>query len=506
MTKKLSSFIVACALVFCTASMPFFTRTLPAYASAEALADWEIMQHLYSLLGLFTHDSANYYGGFQGYTDEEKANAMSGLKDFFDGRTQSLRNHLVVGKGIAEAKVNDWFSKLKNGTLDFVSDVGSSVFDWFNAQSGEVAKQWSDGQAPIVDRSKFISGDHISESTLIDYMYSYASRDGKKPQVSKPGDVIAFYILPFAYQYNTLGSDIDKDCDFTFIYVDKYGYVEGQKFEWWPDTEDLSGSYYKQTFGYANKIGFSDWLSKVTGSLVGAITVDDKEQEKYKLPPTSAEIDASKQLPSVIDTYGGNLPQPYKKPENDDKHKPVPFVPTPIPVDWRIFHGQGDGSGGIKIVIKDTDINSIKKFTYNEYKKTQIQLNKLTQTLNNIQNLIQVNTKNNTYIDKDGKEKTLPIIEPDFSQDVDLKKKFPFSLPWDVMCIFKMLNASPEAPAVTIDYPVIKNGSGWGGYTVITKPIEVDFNTDTWNKVAKVCRVMLFLLFAVGICWAFFVK
>lgn len=511
MKERISSFIIACALVFSCVAIPFLTRPVPASATgAEGMLSWEYMMHLWALEGLFTHDSANYYGGFQGYTDEQKSNAMSGLKDFYDGQTRDLKNWLVVGKGIAEAKVNDWWDKLKSGTLDLVGDVGSAVYDWLNSKSKEVEEQWSDGQSSTVDRSKFIKDGYISGDTLSDFMISYASRGSKKPQFyydQPSGKFKAFYILPYAYTYEHLYGDIDKSCDFTIIYVDNVGYVSGQKFIKWGDDQQaptISGTYYLQNFGYAKDIGFYDFIDKISDDLVGSVTVDDKEQEKYKLPPTSAEMDASKQLPAVIDTYGGNLPQPYKKPENNDKHKPVPFVPTPVPVDWTRIHGDGDGSGGVKIIIKDTDINSTKQFNYNEYKKLQVQIKKLSQTLNKILNLKQYNIENNTEIDGDGK--TLPIMEPDFHQAIDLKKKFPFSLPWDVLYIFKLFNSSPEAPAVTIDYPVISKGSGWGCYTVTTKPIVVDFNTDTWNKVAKVCRVMLFLLFAVGVCWAFFVK
>lgn len=492
MKERISSFIIACALVFSCVAIPFITRPVPASATgAEGMLSWEYMMHLWALQGLFTHDSANYYGGFQGYTDEQKSNAMSGLKDFFDGQTSDLKNWLVVGKGIAEAKVNEWWDNLKSGTLDLVGDVGSAVYDWLNSKSGEVAKQWQDGIPEPVDRDKFIKGDYLSNDALSNYLYNFGLAHSEKCDWYYDGrypydfDFDAFYQIPAWDNYNYCFAAVNTKEHYHFI----FRLITSK--EW--------ATYY-QDFHNNNFVVPSD--------VINGICVDDKAQEKVQLPPTVDDLEKDKQLPAVIDTYGGNLPKPYKDPNNDDdgdgKNKPVPYVPQPIQVPWRLIHGDGDGSGGVKIIIKDTDINSTKQFNYNEYKKLQVQIQKLSQTLNKILNLKQYNIKNNTQIG--GKGKVLPFIEPDFHQAIDFKKKFPFSLPWDVLYIFKLFNSTPEAPAVTIDYPVISKGSGWGGYTVTTKPIVIDFNTDIWNKVAKVCRVMLFLLFAVGICWTFFVK
>lgn len=497
MKERISSFIIACTLVFSCVAIPFIARPVPASASAEGMLEWEYMMHLWSLEGLFTHESANYYGGFQGYSAEQKFNSMSGLKNFFDGQRSDLHNWLLYHELIAESKVNEWWDNLKSGTLDLVSDVGSSVYDWLNSKSGEVAKQWQDGIPESVNRDKFIDGNYLSPDALHNYLYKVGlsySRSGHCVFENQDGftsDLEYFYQIPAnrAIFPDRISCFVSGNNSRHFHYY--YELV----------VSDSSGTAFWNVY-YRN--GNYD----VPSDVINGICVDDKAQEKVQLPPTVDDLEKDKQLPSVIDTYGGNLPKPYRDPNNDDdgdeKEKPVPFVPEPINIPWSLIHGDGDGSGGVKIIIKDTDINSTKQFNYNEYKKLQIQIKKLSQTLNKILNLKQYNIQNNKEIG--GKEKVLPFIQPDFHQAIDFKKKFPFSLPWDVLYIFKLFNESPEAPAVTIDYPVISKGSGWGGYTVITKPIDVDFNTDIWNKVAKVCRVMLFLLFGVGICWAFFVK
>ena len=498
MKERISSFIIACALVFSCVAIPFLTRPVPAQATGvEGMLSWEYMMHLWALEGLFTHDSANYYGGFQGYTDEQKSNAMSGLKDFYDGQTRDLKNWLVVGKGIAEAKVNDWWDNLKSGTLDLVGDVGSAVYDWLNSKSASTSQQWADYKdIPSFD-TPLISAQISNAVSLTESFAKYKMKNSFQDVVNESDIKNAKVILisgttstydenAFMCVYNgpaTGSLDLNR-LDASIYSVNNNSYYK---------TSEWCGPDY---------FSFSPYVNDANTYVFSNYTVKDKD--KYKVPPSEEQLEQERKLPAVIDTYGGNLPQPYKKPDNDDKEKPVPYVPTPVPVDWTRIHGDGDGSGGVKIIIKDTDINSTKQFNYNEYKKLQVQIKKLSQTLNKILNLKQYNIENNTEIDGDGK--TLPIMEPDFHQAIDLKKKFPFSLPWDVLYIFKLFNSSPEAPAVTIDYPVISKGSGWGGYTVTTKPIVVDFNTDTWNQVAKVCRVMLFLLFAVGICWAFFVK
>ena len=503
MKERISSFIIACALVFSCVAIPFITRPVPASATGvEGMLSWEYMMHLWALQGLFTHDSANYYGGFQGYTDEQKSKAMSGLKDFYDGQTRDLKNWLVVGKGIAEAKVNEWWNNLKAGTLDLVGDVGSAVYDWLNSKSGEVAKQWSSN--PINENDMIGSDGFLSPSSVASYLDGYLS--------SVAGTPIGIPVY-VGNEFDSIeGFMVGKDTAGYVAYVFWAYYYPNGKLDYRrrelfrADIGDKYSSWYSN--GYTDT-SVED-IKALAKAINGVGVFNDKLKEKVDVPlaPTIDDLENQKQLPSVIDTYGGNLPKPYRDPNNDDdgdgKNKPVPYVPQPIKVPWRLIHGDGDGSGGVKIIIKDTDINSIKQFNYNEYKKLQVQIQKLSQTLNKILNLKQYNIKNNTEIG--GKGKVLPFIQPDFHQAIDFKKKFPFSLPWDVLYIFKLFNSTPEAPAVTIDYPVISKGSGWGGYTVTTKPIVVDFNTDIWNKVAKVCRVMLFLLFAVGICWSFFVK
>ena len=494
MKERILSFIIACALFFSCVAIPFVTRPVPAFATvSEGMLSWEYMMHLWALEGLFTHDSANYYGGFQGYSAEQKSNAMSGLKDFFDGQTSDLHNWLLYHQLIAESKVNEWWNSLKSGTLDLVGDVGSAVYDWLNSKSGEVAKQWQDGIPESVNRDNFIDGNYLSVEAIDKYLYNFGLSYASKCLWSNNVGVSGLPLKHFEYFYQ-IPVDPVYFPSYTACFVagnnsKHYHYILG--LEVFDDTALWHDFYRSGNFD-------------VSSDVINGICVDDKAQEKVQLPPTVDDLEKDKHFPSVIDTYGGNLPKPYNDDDGSKNEKPVPYVPKPIQVPWHLIHGDGDGSGGVKIIINDSDINSTNKFDYNYYRKLQVQIKKLSQTLNKILNLKQYNILNNTEIG--GKGKVLPFIQPDFHQAIDFKKKFPFSLPWDVLYIFKLFNASPEAPVVTIDYPVISKGSGWGGYTVTTKPIVVDFNTDIWNNVAKVCRVMLFLLFAVGICCAFFVK
>ena len=104
------------------------------------------------------------------------------------------------------------------------------------------------------------------------------------------------------------------------------------------------------------------------------------------------------------------------------------------------------------------------------------------------------------------KDTTKIKVNPDFNNSLNLKEKFPFSLPWDLLVIFKIFNSSPEAPCFTIPYPTINSGGGGFGYTVSSESLTIDLNNDTFNGVAKVLRVCLFLLFAVGLVLLFWVK
>lgn len=67
------------------------------------------------------------------------------------------------------------------------------------------------------------------------------------------------------------------------------------------------------------------------------------------------------------------------------------------------------------------------------------------------------------------------------------KEKFPTSIPWDVSMVVNSMCAPPEAPVVTLPLEISS--------LRIKEEIVVDLSKDEWQKLAKMCRSLLSVLF-----------
>ena len=67
------------------------------------------------------------------------------------------------------------------------------------------------------------------------------------------------------------------------------------------------------------------------------------------------------------------------------------------------------------------------------------------------------------------------------------KEKFPTSVPWDVAMIVNAMSAKPQAPVMKI--PLVLEQFG------ISEEVTIDLSSDEWEKLAKLCRYLLSLLF-----------
>lgn len=111
---------------------------------------------------------------------------------------------------------------------------------------------------------------------------------------------------------------------------------------------------------------------------------------------------------------------------------------------------------------------------------------------------------------------SLTVIEPqeytypdryggDFS--FPLSNYFPFCLPFDAVRIFKMVNGSPQAPQISFNANSIFGGyfknynHGSDGDLVKIRGDTVTLDLAAFNTVAMICRVMMYLLFLVGVCF-----
>lgn len=86
---------------------------------------------------------------------------------------------------------------------------------------------------------------------------------------------------------------------------------------------------------------------------------------------------------------------------------------------------------------------------------------------------------------------TLPDVDfelPDIDWSIKgLKDKFPFSIPFDLMAMFQVLNAEPQTPEIdaTIDLKVVS----W----------HIDYDLHQFDGVAQICRNLEFIAFCVSL-------
>lgn len=72
-------------------------------------------------------------------------------------------------------------------------------------------------------------------------------------------------------------------------------------------------------------------------------------------------------------------------------------------------------------------------------------------------------------------------------QAIDLTKKFPFSIPWDILSSFKALNVSAVAPKFTLDFSMLTGG----------QKVDIDFKQ--FDKLASVVRWGTLIIFNIGL-------
>lgn len=113
--------------------------------------------------------------------------------------------------------------------------------------------------------------------------------------------------------------------------------------------------------------------------------------------------------------------------------------------------------------------------------------------------MISLLEKNNTYQEKmlDSLNQIKALLVVDSVLDVfkdrstetanKAKEKFPTSVPWDVAMIVNAMSAEPQAPVMKI--PLVLEQFG------ISEEVTIDLSSDEWEKLAKLCRYLLSLLF-----------
>lgn len=105
----------------------------------------------------------------------------------------------------------------------------------------------------------------------------------------------------------------------------------------------------------------------------------------------------------------------------------------------------------------------------NEYQE------KMLSTLNSIKNILKAQTVMDAFKNRSSETAN------------KAKEKFPTSVPWDVGLLVNAMDAEPKAPVFELPIKIERLN--------IDEKITVDISSGEWEKLAKVCRYMLSLLF-----------
>lgn len=515
--KQIFSFILAFLSVFMSFSYCLL-KPVPvnAEATTTAIELWQLFAGLLGSWGIADEHSMNMFSSPDASYQDYK-----GAQDFSIGQMNDFQRFINAHShdtSVAEARWKGFIYNLKHGKVDLASDVGQLFSDWISKVSEKAQSAWNDYiNTQSFDKSKYKdlvdSNGYMTRDFIFKVYCALYPEKVPKDQLNNPG-----YILDGYYAYwgcMVSNYSIGPKCFFayrnsegkivvTFLSPDKPFVTVG-------DRGSGAGSDWSGPYAYVPDLSNCIFYY----SSVPVYATDDKEhkvdlREKYKSPDILAPAQ-EKQLPSVISEHGSNLPVPQN--DNDDNgdndKKPLtPVTPVPINYPWEKLYPSAPvtitdptGHGDPITIYKPStqiDIKTYLKWSIKNYTDIKNQIDIISKTINNILKIQMSKTKL--------KDTTKIKVNPDFNNSLNLKEKFPFSLPWDLLVIFKIFNSSPEAPCFTIPYPTINSGGGGFGYSVSAESLTIDLNNDTFNGVAKVLRVCLFLLFAVGLVLLFWVK
>lgn len=491
MKKRLTAFMLSASLLFSSLFMPFFS--INAY-SAQAVFGWD------DALVFFVETIAAYVvdkGLDQAASDIGNYTVKGGKLSSSDkAYVEKLWNQFSSSNNFSDEQLQDFKNQIMSGNLDMSGEVGTAFMNFLRNQGANVAGDWNS----FNDMQSVSYPVHWSGKDVENFLRSYASAHGRgKPSIIQGGsDCIGCDGL---FLVNHSSDGYNDSFRFGALVYDStshsYSCSGGSRY--------ISVNSYYDTYFFSN--GFSDYTFK-----------DMPEDAKIYCSPTIADViskDTDKQIdtaylthsqthhPSIISAYGGNIPNIHRNTFGDDgsNDNDSTYTTLPATVDWsKIF----DNDGKFK---PHSDLTVIPK---------------IKEDGSNYDDIIKLIKSNNMKMDKilkwlrdyDGgtkgkiKDSDLsPIIDPSSPLfNFKLNEKFPFSLPWDMLAILSILKADPIPPK--IDIPILlpdSNGkvkdiklSDDKLSTTSGDKITIDFSGDTWQKAAKILRLLELLLFIIG--------
>ena len=493
MKKRLIAFMLSASLFLSSLFMPFFR--INTYA-AQAVFGWD------DALVFFLETIAAYCvnkGLDQASSDIGNYTVRGGKLSSSDkAYVEKLWNQFTSSNNFTDEQLQNFKNQIMNGNLDMSGEVGTAFMTFLRNQGANVTGDWNSfNDMQSVSYPVFWDSADVEK-----FLRSYAFAHGKYKPTSFFGNGLSGCYGLFLVKYHY--TDYKEEYTFGTLKYDSTSHTYG--------------------FGGTRNIGVNHYGLYYFTQSEDILTFNDMpEDSKIYCSPTIADViskDTDKQIdtgylthsqthsPSIISAYGGNIPDIHRNTFGDDgsNDNDSTYTTLPATVDWsKIF----DNDGNFKPHnTKDTgDLTEIPKIKDDG---------------SNYDDIIKIIKSNNKKLDKilnwlrdyDGgsngkiKDSDLsPIIDPSSPLfNFKLSEKFPFSLPWDMLAILSIVKADPIPPK--IDIPILLPDSKGKTKdiqlsddkltTTAGDKITIDFSGDTWQKAAKILRLLELLLFIIG--------
>lgn len=494
MRLKIISFITALSICFSSLISPFFSVNVLA---AEAAIPWPlIFEFIAESLGSWAITKTADYT-----VDQLIGSGRKMTYDEYSSASNDWDNCVkyMKSQGCSDSDIINLQNQIRGGDLDFSSKVGQALENYFAQKNSNTSGQWDN----VINHSVIYPTQGLLSKS---YIMRFVDQIGKSNRGKD-------YLTNRYFNLSTSDNLEDKaialvpytsTIDNGYTYIAVYGKSS-------LDSSDSINLVNSNMIGYFRvwTLGNGDWCMGYVNQIdhYFSVNVATSIFSGYSNNDNLNNIGLKSDIiiPNRISSNSGSLPHYFDNTiDNVDSSKNT-YDNTPATIDWsKIFDSDDvknptfrkiDGYTPPAPTIKDDGSNYDE--VVNQLKETNSKLAKILGWLQNFD------------YDNSGKIKDyrLSPIEPNTPLfNFKLHEKFPFSLPWDMLAILSILKAKPIPPK--IDIPILLPDSKGNVKdiqlsddkltTTTGDKITIDFSGDTWQKAAKILRLLELLLFIIG--------
>lgn len=254
---------------------------------------------------------------------------------------------------------------------------------------------------------------------------------------------------------------------------------------------------YNETVNNINQSGSTSGESGLTQEQVQKIVDDAVQKVLAAMPtPTPEPTDTPTPTPTPGTGTGTGTPTPTPSPGGDSGDTPDSSTKEFFKKICDYFE---ENNKKLEDIIKLLDTAGKSDCNYDYSELSDFLSSLWNESDKKFDTMISLLEKNNEYQEKmlDSLNQIKALLVVDSVLDVfkdrstetanKAKEKFPTSVPWDVAMIVNAMSAEPQAPVMKI--PLVLEQFG------ISEEVTIDLSSDEWEKLAKLCRYLLSLLF-----------